>query len=121
MLEAIKQFFRNARIAKRRKVVIAAFTDGRVLSRFIAKDVQREVRIVGVDEIDSGFVIAQIRTTNILYLSHKLTQQEPFGPPERLSLDDIWNWTGQSWGGLPDGTSIADNEDTKAAVTPNDG
>ncbi|MEO1085579.1 MAG: hypothetical protein AAFY88_15165, partial [Acidobacteriota bacterium] len=32
--------------------------------------------------------------------------EESFSEPERISLGRLWHWTGQTWGGLPDGTSL---------------
>ena len=31
-----------------------------------------------------------------------------FEPPRELRIEKMWDWTGQSWGGLPDGTSLVD-------------
>ncbi|MEM7455586.1 MAG: hypothetical protein AAF456_14630 [Planctomycetota bacterium] len=88
-----------------------AFETGKPISRFIARDVRREILVVNIDELSSGFIIARTRTSNLFYLSKKLTEMREFGKPERISIEDIWNWTGQSWGGLPDGTSIVENRE----------
>ena len=45
-------------------------------------------------------------TTNLLYLSHGLISEAEFEPARELRIDEMWNWSGKSWGGLPDGTSI---------------
>ena len=66
------------------------FREGKVLSRMIARDVRR------------------VRTTNVLYLSKGLAPEPEFEPARELHIDQMWHWTGKSWGGLPDGTSIVD-------------
>jgi hypothetical protein len=78
------------------------------LSRFIAPDVRRDIQILSVARLDEGIVIGRARTTNLLYLSRGLIPEPEFEPPKELHVDDMWQWTGQSWGGLPDGTSIVD-------------
>lgn len=82
---------------------------GEVLSQFVARDVRRDILIVSTERIDDGIIIGRVRTTNLLYLSRGLVPPPDFGPPQELSIGDMWHWTGQSWGGLPDGTSIADH------------
>ncbi|TWT75786.1 hypothetical protein CA13_73590 [Planctomycetes bacterium CA13] len=121
MLQAIKTFFRERGIAKRNEVIRSAFADKRVLSSFIAKDVRREIKLVDIEEIESGFVVAQIRTNNILYMCNKLADEQHFSEPQRIAIDKIWEWTGQSWGGLPDGTSIADGVQSDSPSPLNDG
>jgi len=85
------------------------FREGRTLSRFIARDVRREILIVSTARIDQGIIWCRVRTTNVLYCSHGLIPQPEFEPPRELRIEEMWNWTGQSWGGLPDGTSIVDH------------
>lgn len=92
------------------------YREGRTLSRFIAKDVVREVMVISVAEIDEGFITARVKTTNILYLAGEYILPPSFGPPERICIDQVWHWTGQSWGGLPDGTSLV----RKSKHTSND-
>ena len=86
-----------------------AFHIGKTLSSFIARDVRREILVVNIDELDSGYIVAKVRTTNVLYLSKRLTAEKQFGEAERVPIEGMWNWTGQSWGGLPDGTSVVDH------------
>lgn len=81
LMQAIKNFFRDRSNAKRVEMIRAAFNDGKTLSRFVARDVRREIKVVNIDEIDSGFNIAQIRTNNILYVSKKLAIEQPFAKP----------------------------------------
>jgi hypothetical protein len=65
--------------------------------------------VVSVARIDEGIISARVRTTNVLYLAKGLVLQPEFGPVTELHFDEMWHWTGQNWGGLPDGTSIADH------------
>jgi hypothetical protein len=81
--------------------------EGRVVSRFIARDVRRDILIVSAAKIDQGIITGRVRTTNVLYLSKGLVGEPEFSPTLELRTDEMWTWTGQGWGGLPDGTSIA--------------
>lgn len=85
------------------------FREGRTLSRFIACDVRREILIVSAKRIDEGIITARVRTTNVLYLSRDLIPPPEFEPAREMQIKEMWKWTGQRWGGLPDGTSIADH------------
>jgi hypothetical protein len=85
------------------------FREGRTLSRFIARDVRREILIVSAARLEEGIITGRVRTTNVLYVSKGLTPQLEFEPPREIQIKDMWNWTGKSWGGLPDGTSIVDH------------
>jgi hypothetical protein len=42
----------------------------------------------------------------VLYLSRGLISQPEFEPARELHIEKMWDWTGKSWGGLPDGTSL---------------
>jgi hypothetical protein len=42
------------------------------------------------------------------YLSRGLIPQPEFEPAREVRINEMWNWTGQSWGGLADGKSITD-------------
>lgn len=76
------------------------------MSRFIARDVRREVLVISVAELDDGVITASVRTTNLLYERAGFVEKSVFGAPERLPIEELWKWSGASWGGLPDGTSI---------------
>lgn len=82
--------------------------EGRTLSRFIAKDVRREILIVSAARVDEGVITGRVRTTNLLYLFGGLIPPPEFEPERELRINEMWHWTGKSWGGLPDGTSIVD-------------
>lgn len=118
MLTTIRNFLEKRSHAKRMNAIRASFHSGKPLSRFIARDVRREILIVNIDEIESGFIVAKVRTNNLLYLSKQLAAEKRFGEAKRIPIEGMWNWTGQSWGGLPDGTSIVDHIQSSAA---NDG
>jgi len=76
------------------------------MSRFVARDVRRDVEIIATDRLDQGFIIARIRTVNILYQMSGLLPEPDFEPPRETGIADLWHWSGQSWGGLSDGTSL---------------
>lgn len=84
------------------------YKPGRVISQFIARDVKREIRIVSIDRINEGLIKGQVRTQNVLYLSKGLEEEQDFGETQVLEVSKMWKWSGQPWGGLPDGSSIAD-------------
>jgi len=85
------------------------YREGEIVSRFIARDVRRDILVVSVARIDEGVITGRARTTNVLYLSKGLIHPPEFTPATEFRIDEMWHWTGQSWGGLPDGTSIADH------------
>lgn len=85
------------------------FREGSILSRFIARDVRREILIVSTERIERGIITGRVRTTNLLYLSGGLISQPEFELARELCIDEMWKWTGQSWGGMPDGRSIVDH------------
>jgi hypothetical protein len=84
------------------------YREARTLSGFIACDVRREILIVSAAKIEDGIITGRVRTTNLLYRALGLVPEPEFGPPQEISINEMWHWTGQSWGGLPDGTSIVD-------------
>lgn len=79
---------------------------GQTISRFIARDVRRDVEILDICRLQEGFVTARVRTMNILYVTKGLVQEPDFEPAREIAVVDLWTWTGQSWGGLPDSTSL---------------
>ncbi len=98
MFRSIQSWFRRRR-----------FREGRTLSQFVARDVRRDIQIVSAARIDEGFITARVRTLNVLYASKGLTARPEFESEREVRLDEIWKWTGKSWGGLPDGTSIVEH------------
>lgn len=85
--------------------------EGRVVSQFIACDIRRDIWVVSAARIDDGLITGRVRTTNVLYVSKGLVPPSDFEEARELRIDEMWRWTGESWGGLPDGTSIADRPD----------
>ena len=98
MFRSIQRWFRHRR-----------FREGRTLSRFIARDVRRDIQIVSSAKIDEGFITARVRTSNVLYVSKGLAAKPEFEPAREMRLDEVWKWSGKSWGGLPDGASIVEH------------
>ena len=84
------------------------YREGRTLSRFIACDIRRDILVVSSAKVDDGIITGRVRTTNLLYLCGGLIPEPEFEPARELRIDEMWHWTGKSWGGLPDGTSIVD-------------
>jgi len=83
--------------------------EGRVVSQFIARDVRRDILVVSAARIDEGLITGRVRTTNVLYHSKGLIPQSEFEEARELRIDEMWRWTGNSWGGLPDGTSLLEH------------
>ncbi|MEO5914592.1 MAG: hypothetical protein ABIS50_10195 [Luteolibacter sp.] len=82
-------------LSRRRKI----YQIGAELCRFIAKDIKREIRVLDASGIDEGYVVAQVRTQNVLHASVGREPESPFGDPEILHVDRAWLWGGESWGG----------------------
>lgn len=82
------------------------YREGRTLSRFIAIDVRRDILVLSNGRIREGIITGRVRTNNMLYVHKGYCGLTDFGPIEELRLSDLWRWTGQPWGGLPDGTSL---------------
>jgi hypothetical protein len=101
---SIRDCFNRILIWHRRR----KFREGRVLSQFIACDIRREILVVSAARIDEGIIVGRVRTTNLLYLSRGLILPPEFEPARELRISEMWQWTGKSWGGLPDGTSLVD-------------
>jgi hypothetical protein len=72
---------------------------GRVVSRFLAPDVRRDVEVVDASEIDAGRLTVRIRTWNVLYAIKGLSPEPPFGDPRVIAMAELWAWSGESWGG----------------------
>jgi hypothetical protein len=89
------------------------YKNGTVLSRCIACDVRRDIKIISTERLNEGLVKCQIRTNNILYTFKGLVDEQDYGDPITIEISKMWVWSGQQWGGLPDGKSIADNSNDK--------
>jgi hypothetical protein len=97
------------------------YREGRTLSQFIARDVRREILIVSAAKVEEGIITGRVRTKNLLYCSRGLVPWPEYGPPRELRIDEMWHWTGQRWGGLPDGTSLAARLDAEPTAAESDG
>ena len=84
------------------------YKEGAEISRFIACDVRRTINIISNEKIDDGLITICVKTNNLLYIYKKLAKESDYGHPVEIQVSDIWNWTGKDWGGLPDGTSLAE-------------
>ena len=116
MISRLRKMLLEARKHRRREL----YRSGKVISRFIAKDVKREIEIVSADEVDDGYLTVRMRTWNLLYAAKNLVKPEPLGEPQRVAIEELWKWSGQSWGGLPDGTSITSKSETEIAALNKD-
>ena len=103
-MSIFKRFQRWRRQRRYRRI-----REGITLKRFIAKDVRRDILVISAARIEEGIITGRVRTTNILYVHRGLVPQPDFEPACELHIDQMWHWTGKSWGGLPDGTSIVDH------------
>ena len=104
-MSSIRDMLRDLRTWSRRRT----FREGKIVSRFIARDVRRDVLVVSAARVDEGIITGRVRTTNVLYVSKGLVPEPEFETARELHINEMWHWTGKSWGGLPDGTSIVDH------------
>ena len=93
MLRAIKDFFEQRRLTRRNNAIRAAYHSGKPLARMIARDVRREFLVVGIDELESGFIVVQQRTQNLLGRSKSKGPGKVFGKPERIAIESMWKVT----------------------------
>ena len=84
------------------------YYENRELELFIARDIKRYIRIIGTEKINDGILIVQIKTVNVLYEAKNLVKSSEYGLPAEIKINDLWKWSGEKWGGLADGNSIAD-------------
>lgn len=104
MLDIIRKLWQEWRIRRLR----SQYRDGTKLCRFIARDVRREVIVDSSAELKEGYITVRMRTTNVLYTARGLATEESFGPSQRIAIAALWKWSGKSWGGMADGTSLVD-------------
>ncbi|MFO0663910.1 MAG: hypothetical protein U0174_08165 [Polyangiaceae bacterium] len=69
------------------------------LHRFLAPDILREVDIVDDAEVEEGYVLAKIRTWNVLYLTKSGGPPPEPGEAVRIAIERLWEWRGRPWGG----------------------
>jgi len=75
------------------------YRPGRIVARFLAPDIRREVEIIDASQIEGGVVFARVRTWNVLYAVKGLAPEPPFGAIRKIEIKDLWTWTGEPWGG----------------------
>ena len=66
------------------------FREGRLLSRFIDRDVRRDILVVSTSRLDDGVLTARVRTINVLYVAHGMQPVSDFGDPVELRVDRLW-------------------------------
>lgn len=101
-MSVFRRLANKLRLFRQRRVL----QEGRVVSRFVARDVRRDVLVMSAARLDEGIITARVRTTNVLYVARGLATAPEFGDPVVLQVSRLWEWSGASWGGLPDGRSI---------------
>jgi hypothetical protein len=95
----LREFLSTCKVAYRRR----RFRAGAALTRFVARDIRRDVVVVDASDVPQGFVVAKVRTWNVLYASKGIAPKPEFSEPTRLNLSDLWDWKGALWGGpVPD-------------------
>ena len=75
------------------------YCEGKIISQFVARDIRREVEVIDSSTIEDGYILAKVRTWNTLHEIKGIEKKPEFGEVERLHVKDLWNWTGQTWGG----------------------
>lgn len=91
----LKALLRSLQLAFRRR----KYRTGAKLSEFIARDVKRDITILDDSKIEDGYVVALVRTNNILYTSNNLVEEADYGEPQIVHLNGAWEWGGERWGG----------------------
>jgi len=81
------------------------YRPGRVVTRFLAPDIRRDVEVVDTSVIDSGVISARIRTWNVLYAIRGIGPEPALGEVKTIAIKELWKWSGARWGGpVPDST-----------------
>ncbi len=75
------------------------YRPGQIVSQFLAPDVRRDVEVVDASGIDAGLLAVRTRTWNVLYAIKGLSPEPPFGEVRTVAVEDLWAWSGESWGG----------------------
>src|SRR5262245_19066447 len=78
--------FRQVRRWVRRR----EYRPGRVVTRFRAPDVRRDVEVVDASQIDAGVITARVRTWNLLYAARGLAPVPPFGEARAVEIRELW-------------------------------
>lgn len=82
------------------------YRPGRIITRFIAPDIRRDVEVVIVSRLEEGVISARIRTWNVYYAIKGIAPEPPFEDMREIAIKDLWNWSGKRWGGpVPESTN----------------
>ena len=73
-----------------RRVQRRKYRRGARLSRFIALDVRRDVEIVDDSEVAEGFVVARIRTWNVLHAAKAGEVPPELCEARRVAVEELW-------------------------------
>ncbi|HEV2295823.1 MAG TPA: hypothetical protein VGR35_18385 [Tepidisphaeraceae bacterium] len=85
------------------------YRPGQIVSVFLAPDVRRDVEVVDASGLDTGLLAVRTRTWNVLYAIKGLAPEPPFGEVRMVAMEDLWAWSGKSWGGpVPEGEDDAE-------------
>jgi hypothetical protein len=71
----------------------------RFTSKFIGKDIRRDVVVVDSSEIESGLITVKTRTWNVLYASKGIKRKPFYGKIRKIEIEKLWVWNGTPWGG----------------------
>lgn len=85
----------SCRLALRRR----RYRAGATLTRFVAKDIRRDVEVVDATDLEIGFIAVRVRTWNVFYVANGRAAKPDFSPPQWISLYRLWAWKGAQWGG----------------------
>jgi hypothetical protein len=91
------------------------YQPGRVVTRFVARDVRRDVEVVDAAQIDAGIIAARVRTWNVLYVANGLVPVPAFGDVRTVRIQNLWVWSGPPWGGAVPEEPVATAEPGAAA------
>jgi hypothetical protein len=75
------------------------YRTGGSITKFIARDIRREVEVLDASRIADGVLLVRICTWNVLYADRGIVPKPSMGAARWVRLDEIWNWSGEAWGG----------------------
>lgn len=93
------------------------YRPGRVLSKFVAPDVRREVAVIDTSEIGSGVITVRMRTWNLLYVARGIETEPAIGDVTTIEIKKLWKWAGPAWPASADsGRRERDADNTRVSV-----
>jgi hypothetical protein len=87
--------FNAIRLWHRRRI----YRPGRTVTRFVARDIRRDVEVIDVSKIRDGVLIARTCTWNVLHHAKGLQQKLGLGEVREIEINRLWEWPSNSWGG----------------------